>query len=71
VKYHAITDAAEKLGGVPKIRELFMGFRSICMKTLLLKLNLLDIKSYIRPPKYHDSDFQRYVAITNYFKRWQ
>ncbi len=27
LKYHAISDAAEKLGGVPKIRELFIGFQ--------------------------------------------
>jgi superfamily II DNA or RNA helicase len=27
LKYHAISDAAEKLGGVPKIRELFLGFQ--------------------------------------------
>lgn len=27
LKYQAITDAAEKLGGVPKIRELFIGFQ--------------------------------------------
>ncbi|HRG88919.1 MAG TPA: type I restriction-modification enzyme R subunit C-terminal domain-containing protein [Chitinophagales bacterium] len=27
LKYHAISDATEKLGGVPKIRELFLGFQ--------------------------------------------
>lgn len=27
LKYHAISDAAERLGGVPKIRELFLGFQ--------------------------------------------
>lgn len=27
LKYHAVSDAAEKLGGVPKIRELFIGFQ--------------------------------------------
>lgn len=27
LKYHAISDAAEKLGGVPKIRDLFIGFQ--------------------------------------------
>ncbi|MBD0285402.1 MAG: DEAD/DEAH box helicase family protein [Flavisolibacter sp.] len=27
LKYHAVSDAAERLGGVPKIRELFMGFQ--------------------------------------------
>lgn len=27
LKYHAVTDAAEKLGGVPKIRELFIEFQ--------------------------------------------
>jgi len=27
LKYHAISDAAEKLGGVSKIRELFLGFQ--------------------------------------------
>jgi type I restriction enzyme R subunit len=27
LKYHALSDAAEKLGGVPKIRALFLGFQ--------------------------------------------
>jgi len=27
LKYHAVSDAAEKLGGVPKIRELFIEFQ--------------------------------------------
>ncbi len=27
LKYHAVSDAAEKLGGIPKIRELFIGFQ--------------------------------------------
>jgi type I restriction enzyme, R subunit len=27
LKYHALSDAAEKLGGVSKIRELFLGFQ--------------------------------------------
>ncbi len=27
LKYHAVSDAAEKLGGVPKIREIFIGFQ--------------------------------------------
>jgi len=27
LKYHAVSDAAEKLGGVPRIRELFLGFQ--------------------------------------------
>jgi type I restriction enzyme R subunit len=27
LKYHAISDAAEKLGGVPRIRDLFLGFQ--------------------------------------------
>ena len=27
LKYHAISDAAQKLGGVPKIRDLFIDFQ--------------------------------------------
>lgn len=27
LKYHAVSDAAEKLGGIPKIRDLFIGFQ--------------------------------------------
>ena len=27
LKYHAVSDAADKLGGIPKIRELFIEFQ--------------------------------------------
>jgi len=33
LKYHAISDAAEYLGGVANIRDLFIGFQKISLFT--------------------------------------